>query len=72
MDNKSTPRAAPVPPELRSELAGLVARVGENEARRAVNLSRTSFTRVLAGLTVYPGTRALLQAGLGSVEARHE
>ncbi len=60
-----SPASAPVPEDLRAALAALVAKVGENEARNRVGLSRSAFTRALAGLGVYPGTVAMLRAALG-------
>jgi len=62
--SEHAPSSKPLPQELRSALAGLVAARGESEARQVVHLSRSAFARALAGLTVYPGTVALIRAGL--------
>ena len=62
-----TPNSAPLPDDLRRFLAALVDQHGEHEARRIVGLSRSAFSRALAGLGVYPGTVALARLGLAQV-----
>lgn len=57
-------RAAPLPEELRQQLVELIATAGENEARRVANVSRSTFARAVAGLTIWPGTAAIIRFGL--------
>lgn len=55
------PRTRPVPPELEQLVRDCVERRGVNGAARALGISRTTVTSVLARLQVTSGTLALLR-----------
>ncbi|MCY1077405.1 hypothetical protein [Archangium lansingense] len=62
--------SAPLSDDLRSALRAMVARLGENEARRRIGLSRGALARALAGLGVYPGSVALVRAALAEQQGQ--
>ncbi len=60
-------KGEPLPPELRSRLQNLVARVGERSAIEQLDLSRQTWARALAGLGLREGTRLLIELRLEDV-----
>lgn len=68
--NPRVQNSQPLPQPLRSELADLIAHLGENRTRRIVGVSRAAFARALAGLGIYPGTASLIRVALEAHRAR--
>lgn len=75
MSEKVTPAGAAgapavaAPEELRIALAAMVAERGEATACAALQLSRSSLMRALAGRPVRRGTIALIEIGLQRLQA---
>lgn len=59
----------PLAPKTRQAIEPLIARLGEVEAARLLGVARITLVRALAGLTLYPGTRHLLEANVQKVTA---
>jgi hypothetical protein len=53
----------------RAQLRRLVGLLGESESARKIGIHRQSLARVLAGLPVYAGTRALIAQNLAKSQA---
>jgi hypothetical protein len=56
----------PAPPELREQINGLIAEVGETRARALLGVSRSALMRALAGLPCRRGTVVALGASLAA------
>ena len=54
--------------QLRTRLRAAIERHGENEVVRVTQSSRAAVERVLSGLVIRSGTRALLEAELPKLE----
>ena len=52
------------PEDLRKQLLGLIARLGERAAGEQLRISRNVLARLVGGLTVRDGSLALLREGL--------
>jgi predicted DNA-binding protein (UPF0251 family) len=65
----SKPQGIELPKADRDQLRKLIEDIGENAAREQLGISRGAFSRCLAGLTVRPGTVALVRQGLGKAGA---
>lgn len=57
----SDPRCRPVPPELVALVRDCLQRRGRQGAARAIGISASTLTSIVAGLDAMPGTIALLQ-----------
>ena len=62
------PKGAPLPEAERVLLARHTRRCGEQLLLAVVEVSRQTLARALGGLTLYPGTRALIRQGLAKLE----
>ena len=62
-------RCVRIPVPIRSRLAEAVAAFGEEYVRAACGVSRNAFARALGGLPVLAGTVALVERGLGRLDA---
>jgi len=69
MDHRPSIVPPPLPLPLRDRLRALVAREGKRLTLARLGVSRQSLARALAGLPLYPGTRALIRQALDAAEA---
>lgn len=60
--------ALPIQPAMREQLSRFVARTGERNAARALELNRQTLARAVAGFALQRGTIALLEQRLRAVE----
>lgn len=66
--NPHAPKGSPFPEPDRSILARRVRAIGERLALVALGVNRQTLGRALGGLTLYPGSIALLRQGLARLE----
>jgi hypothetical protein len=62
-------RGEPLSEPQRVRVLGLVERFGESVAAQKLGIERRTLARVLAGLPLYPGTRALVGQRLEGADA---
>ena len=62
-------KGAPLQEAYRRQLAEVVRLRGERSVRAYLGISCGTLSRCLAGLSVYPGTRALIAQKLGTMVA---
>jgi hypothetical protein len=65
----SQPKGTPLPAPERVSLLRQVRRVGERVAQAALGVNTQTLGRALGGLTIYPGSTALIRQGLAKLEA---
>ena len=59
----------PAPPDVIASIRALLDAKGEVEATKQLGVSRQSFARLLAGLSVHKGTVAAAKQGLRTYDA---
>ncbi|MGC4116145.1 MAG: hypothetical protein QM765_16505 [Myxococcales bacterium] len=67
--HRPRPRGHRLPTPVRTRLAQAVDAFGEDFVRAACGVSRIALARALGGLPVLAGTIALVERGLGRLEA---
>lgn len=68
MSQDARTKGTPLPPELRAALRAAVARHGMCVVVERTGLSRNALVQAISGLCIYPGTAALVRAGLDFVD----
>lgn len=61
-------RSAPIDPKTQARLAELIATIGEKELCRRLNMAANTLARIVAGMAITRGTRALLEDALASLD----
>jgi hypothetical protein len=68
----AAPKGLSLPEPERAALSCHVRNMGERTALAALGLNRQTLARALSGLTLYPGSIALVRQGLARLEAETE
>ena len=64
----STPKGSPLPDSERAALLRHVRARGERQTVAALGINRQTLGRALGGLTIYPGSIALIRQGLARLD----